>query len=139
MSKGQSPFDTSFASASSVLINVTAETTENAEELVTFIKGSAGNGKKLFVDSNFSYNPSTQTLSANNFICDTLVFNDDGAAFPIPMEMKVQNGVVVFTAQPTYSPYDAGNVRIGGLGTLIISGGSNFFGFEDRSTGEYFL
>jgi len=67
MSIGQIPFGTFYSANTLSKVNVTAEDSENAEELITFIKGTAGNGKQLFVDSNLKYNPSSNTLTSNNF------------------------------------------------------------------------
>lgn len=138
MSKGQSPFDTNYSANSISLVNVKNEDTEDAEENITFIKGSAGNGKRLYVDGgNLTYNPFTQTLSANNHITDTITLTDYNI-FPTNMKMECINGQVVITGIPSLFPYDAGIVSIGGLGTILISGGSNYFAIADRSTGDYF-
>ena len=89
MSYGQAPFTTNYSANTLSLINVGNEDTEDAEESITFIKGSAGNGKRLYVDAtNLTYNPSTQTLSSYNFITDTIVLRDYNI---FPTKMKMEN------------------------------------------------
>ncbi len=66
MSVGQSPFKTNFTNNTTVLVNTTSETTTNETDLITFIKGTAGNGKVLYVDTDFSYNPYLSTLTVPN-------------------------------------------------------------------------
>ena len=77
MSKGQSPFDTKFSNNTLSLINITSEESADETDLITFIKGSAGNGKKLFVDASLTYNPFTKTISIGNVnIVEYLFLND---------------------------------------------------------------
>ena len=60
------PFSTFYNTNVSSFINTTSETTTNETDLITFIKGTAGNSKALYVDTDFSYNPYLSTLTVPN-------------------------------------------------------------------------
>ena len=62
----QSPFNTDFSPNTLSLINITSETTASETDLIPFIKGTAGNGKALYVDTAFSFNPYLNTLTIPN-------------------------------------------------------------------------
>jgi hypothetical protein len=75
MSKGQSPFDTPFSNNTLSNINVSSEESVDETDLITFIKGSAGNGKRLYVDSGLNYNPFQKLLSTTAVGADNLQTN----------------------------------------------------------------
>ena len=62
----QSPFNTDYSPNTLSLINITSETTASETDLIPFIKGTAGNGKALYVDTAFSFNPYLNTLTIPN-------------------------------------------------------------------------
>ena len=138
MSYGQAPFVTNFPANTLSLINVGSEETENANELITFIKGTAGNGKRLFVDTNFSYNPSTKTLASDNFIGDTIEFIDNATLYPTNMKLQCFNGNLFIIPIDSPFPLTDGTVSYGRTGTIELTGTQSFFQYADRSTGDFF-
>jgi hypothetical protein len=66
MSYGQAPFQDYYPSNSTSLINTILETTANESDYLTFVK-SVGNGKRIYVNTNLRFNPSTGELTGTTF------------------------------------------------------------------------
>jgi len=145
MSYGQAPFDTNYSANTARLINVANTLGLNEENLITFIRGVAGNGKTLYVDTDLTYNPSDSRLTAlilssTDAETDTILVRDTGGMF-FTIDMKMYNfaGRLIFEpTNITIFPYDAGQVIIDGLGNLTVGGGSSGITMADRSTGDFF-
>jgi len=159
MSKGQPPFDTNYSANSISLVNVGSEETENANELITFIKGTAGNGKKLFVDTRLYYNPFTQTFTIVNLGqvnitgLGTIAISGDNSFFAIFdrstgdfFKQFSDGGSFTIQANSIQSVFE---ITTSGVGSLKGTGAglrfyerlaspTNYFQFFTSSTGSVF-
>ena len=137
MSFGQSPFSTQFQNNTTPLITIGSEETADENDLVPFIKGTSGNGKKLYVDTSLKYNPNTKLFTIGKISSKDVLFTDtNGTTNLINIDVKCIGGSLTFTPSANFTPYAAGSVSIGGLGTLSLSGASSSIGIGDRTTGD---
>ena len=150
MSYGQAPFITNYSANTSSLVNVGSEETANEDDLITFIKGTAGRGKKLYVDTTFKYNPyqgllTVYALSADEVRgittnVDVLQIADTAGMF-YSVQMRMTNSAGRLIIEPydaTIFPYNAGQAVIDGYGGITVSGALCAFSFTDRSTADFF-
>jgi len=136
MSFGQAPFTTNYSANSISLINVGSEETANESDLITFIKGSAGNGKRLYVDSTLLYNPNANRLTSTNIVATQKITTN--ALLSITDQTTTTNAWDIGSALngTLYFNYPTSFVDILQLkatGTLQINGSASAFRAIDRT------
>jgi len=135
MSYAQAPFNTNYSSSSTAAINVSSETSANEDDLITFIKGTAGNGKTLYVDSSFKYKPSTGTITSvgvdvSSAITDLVAFPDVGTPAN-QFELYHSSGQLIFNND--YAPTVAIPLIVNGGGEGVEIKNLQLSGYSDTT------